>query len=414
MSDNDKSLDKWLEVGFELVSKQGFSATPTFMYTCERILSESRYDASFRKLRSSLGMQTVEKTLQALSAKGQRTYAEFQKQMETQLGGIQKHQIQKFTVAFPLPFRFPVFASLKGSDIVDGRAIEVKEYSSFHSSFLEKTDPQKVGLPKDIGQWIGLVQRSRILLLDSYARDDLFAFLEAIPVARQWTALLSYSQTSLIDVSFPPVPFTSIKMPEFGMVFNGDQFVNSYGGAYPVPPLQEGHPGILKIDRFYEFVDIVGKLPQLKIKQVITDALSIYAEAVSESEKNYAFLKFWVGLELMVRLRGKIPDEKVATRMKTMFFLDKPKTFDSQVDTFLSKRNMILHEGDLGAIQWYDIIFAKQLYEEILTQLMRFCNNSLDIGWIESYYDLTGKPVESLEATKNATEFLIKQKSVKP
>ncbi len=411
MTESPENVNRWLNIGLELVSKPGFSTIPTFLYSCERILADTKYDARFRKSRSSLGIQSVQTALQALSTNKQTTYGEFQKEMENQLDAIGKKQIKKFTVAFPLPFRFPSSVTLRASDSVNKRSIDVLDYSSFDSAFMKNIDLKKVGLSNDTKQWVALVQTSRVLILGSYARDPFFAFLDTIPTAKEWTALLSYSQASIIGVAYPPVPFTSIKLPQFGMVFDGNVFVESYGGDYPLP--QEGHAGVMKIDNFYKIADIVEKLPDLTIKKIIRDAISVYAEAVTESEKGYAFLKFWIGVELMVRLKSKIPDEKVATRIKQMFFLEKPETFDSQVETFLSKRNLILHEGDLETIQWYDIIFAKQLYEEILELLMRFCHASLDLDWIEPYYDSAGKTVESLDETRKAIEFLIKQKTGK-
>lgn len=411
---NSEDLLLWVKYGLELTPglELGLFSLPTRLHACERILAEGNYATKFSELRSSKGAEVVQQVLETLKRKGAATLEDFRDEMENSIRNLENQQVHKYLVAFPLAFNFPVEiqSNIRDSYTIDGRTVLLRNFASFYSSTLSSLDSaakRKIGLPlrADDWRWSALAMGAKLQVVEAYARDPFYALLDALKPASRWVSTLSWSETSRVQMKFPLLPFSKIKMPQFGMVFDEQNtFIDSFGGEYPVS--SDPFSPIQDLKTFNQVLDRLEALPRSTLLATVIQALEVYTDAVSDGEGNSAFVKFWLGLELMARLRRRISDQAVAQRVKRTF-KKKPTMFDSQVDALLEKRNALMHEGRLDVIEWQDLIFAKFLYELLLGLLIRFCRDGHDVEWVQTFYDYTGAQKSRLEEAKNALEYLL-------
>jgi hypothetical protein len=412
-----QKLQEAINLGIEIVDPEPgpFSALD---HICERILDISSYSREFDSLRSSKGVQKTRLVLRNLMQKGQSSPDSFRTLMDEQINALKKDRAQKFTVAFPLSFGFPTLKqsetwpirTTRESQAREVRLLDPAEFYSDYIQRLNRSERDKIGLTQDVeGQVIGSqILDMKVCMVESFARDAYFAFQDAWRVARLWASIVIFLEASRIIMRFPMPPLAGMRIPEFGMVFDDKRdYVDLPTGSFPI--LSEQAPLARDPNQLRKSFDFIASLPPLKILDVIHQAFVAYAEAVSEPDPNYAFLKFWLGLELMGRLRpGHIAEDKIIARI-TSTFPDKPPTFESRLKSVLDKRNRLLHQGDFEIVGLHDLLFAKSLYQSLLKTLVCLCREGHDIGWIETLWTHADKSPEELSEAASALEYLKKK-----
>jgi hypothetical protein len=133
-------------------------------------------------------------------------------------------------------------------------------------------------------------------------------------------------------------------------------------------------------------------------------AIEIYHEATTENNPNFAVLKFWIGLEGMMRLGEDRPVRDVARRLQTAFRM-KPTIWDLGVRRLFEKRNQIVHRGVMDA-DLQDVYFAKTLYEHTLWLLLGYGKEYKTVEAITTLYEMGNKDRDALGELRRAVEHL--------
>jgi hypothetical protein len=151
---------------------------------------------------------------------------------------------------------------------------------------------------------------------------------------------------------------------------------------------------------FRDFLDSFG----LNYDAAVFTAIVIYHDAAIEAGSSFAVLRFWFGLEIMMRLGEDLPVIGAARRLKTAF-RKKPAIWDVGVKRLLEKRNKIVHHGVMNT-EPQDPYFAKVLYEFTLGLLLAYRKEYSHTEAIASLLDMGNRDSETLGEVKRAVDHL--------
>ncbi|ADZ09377.1 hypothetical protein Metbo_1133 [Methanobacterium lacus] len=114
-----------------------------------------------------------------------------------------------------------------------------------------------------------------------------------------------------------------------------------------------------------------------KLWKCLTEFLRLYYDACTEKNLPYAFLKFWmIGETIIKKISGKIKDENLLKRLEQVFKVFHNDKFIRNRFKFLYlRRNELVHEGNFEQITYVDRNLAKIIADSVLLFYISYMND---------------------------------------
>ena len=349
----------------------------------------------------------IERAVRKASELGNISTESVLEQIDVEVDKVHQLQRHQYRVVFPFTFDFfrvpfptglDMRATIRGTEIKLGRlgdfAVGSLDDLMSDSTMQSKGDP--------------LVPMIGVMALEIRARDSFFAVQRAYSFVDTLVSLLQLSASHATTFKMPPLPIGSIRLQNCAFVFEGGKLVEKYGNLQlsSEPPLEislKFAETWAMLKQYESMLQELGNVASAVVTDAVFNTISIYHNAILEADASFAVLKFWIGLEIMMRLGQDLPVKGIATRLKTAF-RKKPAVWDVGVRRLLETRNRIMHYGEMNAVP-QDVYFAKILYEFTLGLLLKY-GREYCVEPISSLFDMGNQDPETLEEVKRAIEHL--------
>lgn len=317
-----------------------------------------------------------------------KTIRWFIKALEQEVIQRQKKIPKRFYVIFPLNVSYQIMKR-KRHFTVEKMRLKIRSLSQVAKEF-EFIPVQRL-LQRKRREIEGSYTDFTYILVELQARND----REALRMANERVSLFrsicnfALSYGSIIWQYGTVDPLGKIHPPIFMFVFNNEKkFITHWFSAgkfgYRVARIQpEELKGIEKEVKYFETLD------STKLKNVLTNCLSLYSYALDQIERGYIFLNLWQILELTaLKDQSGITFNKVIDRIKLIYKRD--AVISDVLDALFAKRNRLVHKGKLASFSLKDVNQIRGIAEGCISFLLEITKRLRTTEALQDFYENIG------------------------
>jgi hypothetical protein len=375
----------------------------------EMLSEELRVSAALADLSASGHQRVLNEAIKEAKASSDLSIAAVESLLKQKLAEVRQKPCEVYGVVIPLSFNLFHVVQFEGTKelrvVVQGTEIVVGPIAALAPASLQNISTLPSSKQSPI---LGLVAAASLKVK---ARDPFFAALKAWAPANTLAAMIQICCTSRVDFKWPAMPIGGIALQRCAIVLQHEQHVGRFGTLEPVEEAPDGLG--LQFDSIWNqvkklesrLIECENASPR-ELMASIYKALEMYAEAANDSDPNLAVMKFWIGLENMMRAGQDLDVRTVARRLRTAF-RRKPEIWDDEVRRLLQKRNELVHRG-LMECTVQDAYFAKMLLELTLFMLLGYGRKGFGIDAIRTLLDFGNASPQALGEVKSGMEYLFR------
>lgn len=328
--------------------------------------------------------------------------------LDKRIGEVGQRYRTLYTVVIPLSinlFRMHLFSKMDLTIVLQREKIEFGDLFGLAPEGLAALESKSAHQPNSLGTIAAIA-------LDVRARDPEFAMDKALSTATVFAGMMSFCLSGQTLMQFPPMPIGSIQLQKCVILMENGKLVKTYGDLEHV---EEGpFPLALRFEDLWRNVkELEHRLDECERKapksvmSSIFKALELYGEAASDLDPNFSFLKFWIGLENMMKLGEDLPARAVARRLKTAF-RSEPEIWRIGISRLLYKRNRLVHRG-LMDVTPQEVYFSKLLYVFTLRLFLEYGREYSRVEPIATLIDMRSIDDEALQEVKLAIDSMLQK-----
>jgi hypothetical protein len=351
-------------------------------------------------LRSSESLGIVEKAISKFIGRGVESLPSLVREIEGELAITQSASTRELVIVSPTSLSLE-FVTKFGSPLsIEGQKLTFQEQPTLSKAAEDKIREFFLLASRGVPPLTNLTWISGTI----YARDAHFAFAEFLGLVDRFFALVNYECVGNRVVPLFKAPLTELRPSRSVFAFEKGKMIQSCVADVPETYVSGANP--LEPNRLKEILNTMYyPLVNGSAKNLLCQALEVYSSAVTEQDAAFAFLKFWIVVETIAGVGDFILEKDLKERVRH-YFINKSPAFESEIEVTLQKRNLLVHDGELGSIAHHDLVFSKVLADLMLGALWKFTLEKRSISTIRAIFENGGLPEKELDAIKDAIEYL--------
>jgi hypothetical protein len=356
---------------------------------------------------SSGHLQIIENAVKGANIAGTLTVDAVRKIVDAEIDQMHKKAGVDYVVIIPLSFNLSGISSMKNQVL----KLKAQGYEITFGSLEElipKGTIEQLGT-NPLGAESPLRSSIAAFSIGVKTRDAYFASVRAWTPANIAASMLELCLSGGIGVKFPSMPFGYVRLQNCAIVCKGGALEEALGQLELVEDTPSGLTMSFE-NKWNDLKDLEKRLQDIEskatqpIKSAAYKSIELYGAAANELDPNFALLKLWIALELLVGL-GQTTNVRAAANRLITVFRHKPAVWDMEVKRLLDKRNKIVHQGQLEATIT-DVHFARLLFAFTFGLLLKYGTEYSEEKALQALLDLGNKDSSAIQQVEKAVHSL--------